>query len=90
MVTNDELNSTISDSSSMMDYFHVLLTNLIIYTNDSITEFDYKHKICINHIPSTMDTIFQFTESATYREELINNGVKYAEDFLLTHIREPI
>ena len=87
--TNDELNSTISDSSSMTDYFHVLLTNLIRYTNDSTTEFDYKHKICINHIPSTMDTIFQFAESATYREELINNGVKYAEDFLSTHIREP-
>jgi predicted patatin/cPLA2 family phospholipase len=88
-LTNDELNKSVSDSSSMMDYFAVLIKNLITYTNDR-SEVECKYQIGISDVPTTMESMIQFAESSTYREELINNGLKYTDDFLSTHIREDV
>jgi NTE family protein len=80
--TDDELDSKISNQSTMVDYFAVVIRNLVKFTNSKINYSQCDYQICLNHIPTTIESIFEFVKSQEYRKELINGGEKYAEDFL--------
>jgi len=79
--TNDESDKIVTDTSTMIDYFSVLLKNLIKFTNNK-KKIECDYQICINDIPTTFDTVIDFANSSEYRKQLIDIGKQHGEKFL--------
>ena len=79
--TNDESDKIVTDTSTMVDYFSVLLKNLIKFTNNK-KKIECDYQICINDIPTTVDTVIDFANSSEYRKQLIDIGKQHGEKFL--------
>ena len=79
--TDDESDKKITDTSNMVDYFAVLLKNIVKFANNK-KETNCKYQICLNNVPTTMDAIMEFINSSNYRKEMIEDGKKKGKAFL--------
>ena len=79
--TDDESDKKITDTSNMVDYFAVLLKNIVKFANNK-KETNCKYQICLNNVPTTMDAIMEFINSSDYRKEMIEDGKKKGKAFL--------
>jgi len=82
--TNDEADKLLTYTSTMSDYFAVLLKNLIQFTNDRDI-IDCKYQICMNDIPTSVTSLFDFVNSSDYRKNLFDIGKQHANQFLSHH-----
>ncbi len=79
--TDDENEKTITDTSTLLDYFAIVLKNVVKFTNNK-KENTCKFQICLNNLPTTIETMFNFINLEDHRKELIEEGKKKANQFL--------
>jgi NTE family protein len=79
--TDDENEKTITDTSTLLDYFAIVLKNVVKFTNNK-KENTCKFQICLNNLPTTLETMFDFINLQDHRKELIEEGKQRANQFL--------
>lgn len=79
--TDDENKKTISDTSTLLDYFAIVLKNVVKFTNNR-KENTCKFQIRLNNLPTTLETMFDFINVQDHRKELIEEGKQQAQQFL--------
>lgn len=79
--TDDENEKTITDTSTLLDYFAIVLKNVVKFTNNK-KENTCKFQIRLNNLPTTLETMFDFINLQDHRKELIEEGKQRANQFL--------
>ena len=79
--TDDENEKTITDTSTLLDYFAIVLKNVVKFTNNK-KENTCKFQIRLNNLPTTLETMFDFINVQDHRKELIEEGKQQAQQFL--------